>query len=86
MMDWGADWTGWSTARRQEWRIVIYAMGLTPKLSRAAKRRRLEWVVRHDFPHFLSRPVIPTSPRHQREHTTAQVFARVSGVALGFRG
>jgi len=26
------------------------------------------------------------SPRHQREHTPAQVFARVSGVALGFRG
>jgi len=26
------------------------------------------------------------SPRHQREHAPAQVFTRVSGVALGFRG
>ena len=26
------------------------------------------------------------SPRHQREHTPTQVFTRVSGVALGFRG
>ena len=26
------------------------------------------------------------SPRHQREHTPAQVFTGVSGVALGFRG
>ncbi len=26
------------------------------------------------------------SPRHQREHTPAQVFTRASGVALGFRG
>src|SRR3989339_1207217 len=26
------------------------------------------------------------SPQHQREHTPAQVFTRVSGVALGFRG
>ena len=26
------------------------------------------------------------SPRHQREYTPAQVFTRVSGVALGFRG
>src|SRR5512143_2411386 len=26
------------------------------------------------------------SPRHHREHTPAQVFTRVSGVALGFRG
>jgi hypothetical protein len=34
----------------------------------------------------LSRPVIPSSPRHQREHAPAQVFTRVSGVALGVRG
>jgi ABC-type Na+ transport system ATPase subunit NatA len=27
-----------------------------------------------------------TSPRHQREHAPAQVFARVRGVAFGFRG
>jgi hypothetical protein len=26
------------------------------------------------------------SPRHEREHTPAQVFTRVRGVALGFRG
>jgi len=31
-------------------------------------------------------PVIPSSPLHQREHAPAQVFTRVSGVALGFRG
>ncbi len=31
-------------------------------------------------------PVIPPSPRHQSEHAPAQVFTRVSGVALGLRG
>jgi hypothetical protein len=25
-------------------------------------------------------------PRHQREHAPAEVFARVGGVAFGFRG
>src|SRR5512143_72840 len=29
---------------------------------------------------------VNASPRHQREYTPAQVFTRVSGVALGFRG
>ncbi len=28
----------------------------------------------------------PSSPHHQREHAPAEVFTRVSGVALGFRG
>ena len=36
--------------------------------------------------YFKDRPVvISSSPRHQRERAPAQVFTRVSGVALGFR-
>ena len=33
-----------------------------------------------------SRPVLPASPCHQREHAPAQVFPRAGGVAHGFRG
>src|SRR5512138_2709874 len=33
-----------------------------------------------------SRLLSNASPWHQREHTPAQVFTRVSGIALGFRG
>ncbi|GEM_PF-1789667 len=67
-----------------------------PTASRHVHRRRsarvamTAWPLAKPHERHLSSPTASkkplSSPRHQREHTPAQVFTRVRGVALGFGG